>query len=269
MACTVDACNETTAACDSTPDDGLCDNGLYCDGAETCDPALDCQPGSDPCAGGGCDEAGDVCTTVCGDGTRDAGEDCTSCPADCPFFDLPAAACGNGLCEAGDGEDCTTCPQDCAGFQTGAPSGRFCCGFGGVNPVGCADDRCTSGGFSCTETPQGSGGTTCCGDLACEGPEDSFNCAVDCGAPPVCGDTTCDPGEDPCSCPGDCGAPPASEVGLCGDGADNDCDGFTDCADPDCDPVCQVDCSQYGDKKACNADPACEWNNVSKVCLPL
>jgi hypothetical protein len=65
---------------------------------------------------------------------------------------------------------------------------------------------------------------------------------LDCGAPPYCGDENCDPGEDQCSCPGDCGTPPATEVGLCTDGVNNDCDAYTDCEDTDdcgTDPACQ------------------------------
>jgi sialate O-acetylesterase len=114
-----------------------------------------------------------------------------------------------------------------------------------------------------------------CGDSVCGPEEDSCNCADDCGAPPgseeicndgldddcdsdidcddadcldvpacpFCGNGVCDPGEDPCSCSDDCGAPPASETD-CSDGLDDDCDGFTDCADDNCsaDPSCPADC---------------------------
>lgn len=52
-------------------------------------------------------------------------------------------------------------------------------------------------------------------------------------APPPCPNGTCDPGETPCNCPQDCGPPPSSETN-CTDGIDNDCDGYADCADPDC-----------------------------------
>ncbi len=257
-----------SSSCTGDPD---CDDGLFCNGSETCAGGV-CQAGTDPCAGGACDEGADVCTSVCGDASCDSGEDCVSCPADCPSLPLPAAECGNGLCEAGDGEDCVSCPADCNGQQSGKPSGRFCCGFGGDGPVGCADSACTSGGFNCTETPQGSGGSTCCGDLVCESPEDGFNCPLDCGSPPVCGDLTCDPGEDECSCASDCGAPPASEAGLCTDGEDNDCDGDVDCADADCDgvdPACPaVDCSLITSKSPCNAEPTCRWDNKNKVCVP-
>ena len=36
VSCTVDACNEGSDSCDNTPDDSVCDNGLFCDGAEVC-----------------------------------------------------------------------------------------------------------------------------------------------------------------------------------------------------------------------------------------
>jgi hypothetical protein len=57
---------------------------------------------------------------------------------------------------------------------------------------------------------------------------------------------------------------------TCDDGVDNDCDGATDCADADCDtaPVCQIDCSVYSTRNLCNAQPACNWDNKTKVCVP-
>ncbi|MEE8522991.1 MAG: hypothetical protein V3T72_03585 [Thermoanaerobaculia bacterium] len=258
VACTVDSCDEAGDTCDNVPDDGACDDGLFCNGAETCDPVLGCQPGSDPCPGGTCDEVNDVCVG-CGDGVCDPGEDCNSCPADCPSFPVPGASCGNGICEAADGEDCLSCAADCNGLQRGKPSNRFCCGFGGQNPVGCANSACVTGGFDCTEDPVGPGGSTCCGDAICEAPqEDSSTCELDCGAPAVCGDGTCDPGESECSCAADCGLPPLFEQpGLtCTDGIDNDCDGFTDCDDSDCagDPTdCPV-CGNPGDTCSQSSD---------------
>jgi hypothetical protein len=66
--------------------------------------------------------------------------------------------------------------------------------------------------------------------------------------------------EDTCT-PGD-PTEPGTET-TCDDSLDNDCDGLTDCSDPDCDPACQMQCSDYG-KGDCNNDPTCEWVGNSK-----
>jgi serine protease AprX len=178
------------------------------------------------------------------------------------------AACGNGVCEAGDGEDCLSCPQDCNGKQTGKPKGRYCCGDGdGENPLPCSDGRCQSGGKACTEeSVLGS----CCGDTICEGVETVFNCTDDCGPPPICGDAICDPEEDQCSCPEDCGTPPDTEL-SCTDGLDNDCDGPVDCNDLDCDsdPACSSSCEPLGAPCSSNADCCsgkCKGKPGSKTC---
>ena len=44
------------------------------------------------------------------------------------------SSCGNGTCDAG--EDCTSCPDDCPGRVNGKPSLRFCCGNLTCEPVG-------------------------------------------------------------------------------------------------------------------------------------
>jgi hypothetical protein len=212
---------------------GDCDDGLFCNGAETCNSGT-CQAGTDPCVGQTCDEVGDVCVPlVCNNnGTCDSGEDCGNCPGDCPTFPLPGASCGNGICEAGNGENCLNCAADCNGLQSGKPANRFCCGNGGgSNPVPCSDSRCTSNGFQCTSTPV-PGGSTCCGDLLCQGSENGTNCAIDCGS--------CAPTETSCT-----------------DGMDNDCDTFVDCNDSDCSthPSCVPACGAKG--AACTTGSQC------------
>jgi spore coat protein A len=116
------------------------------------------------------------------DGLCEVNEDCVSCAADCP--ELSGAACGNGLCEAGDGENCVSCPADCAGNQGAGP--KFCCGFDdGVvrGPIGCGesadDSRCieASADRFCRVAARVS---ACCGDALCEGQETLASCAVDC-----------------------------------------------------------------------------------------
>jgi hypothetical protein len=215
----------TAVGCTTNVD---CDDGLYCNGAETCVESV-CQPGTPPdCSDDGffcngsevCDEVNDTCGSTgnpCAEGTTcDEGQD--RC--------IPEN-CGNGTCDAG--EDCGSCPEDCISGQGGTCEACF---------KGVCNGEChpTKEGPACADCAPG----WCCGDGACEGEEDSFNCAIDCGAPPVCPDGTCDPGEDSCNCAADCGAPPATEVN-CGNGVDDDCDGLLDCEDmADCggDPAC-------------------------------
>ena len=244
--------------CTVDPD---CDDGQFCNGAESCD-AGSCQDGTAPCSGGDvCDEDLDLCVPpVCdNDGTCEAGEDCNNCSSDC-ISGSSGAVCGNNVCETGSGEDCLNCPSDCNGLTGGKPSLRYCCG----DSVGCADARCTGDGNTCSTT--GAGGSYCCGDGTCEGAEDSFNCAVDCGTAPQCGDGSCQSsaGEDRCTCPADCGAPASSELPnqTCTDGDDNDCDGLADCADGNCasDPACS--CLARGE--TCSTDGECCSNRCHR-----
>ena len=153
------------------------------------------------------------CIEGCGNLVCEVGEDCTTCPTDCPSGSTSGAVCGNGICEAGNGENCVTCAADCNGTQGGKPANRFCCGDGGGDsPVACSDSRCSSGGNSCTDIPV-AGGSFCCGDLTCDVGESCSTCALDCTA----------------------------GIEICDNGIDDDCDGLVDCADNDClsAPSCQ------------------------------
>jgi len=216
--CTIDASNCST-----------CGNGLR-EGGETCDGA---DVAGLSCADFGCTGAGSLgCSAVCDgfdlsgcsgcpvcdhDGICEFGESCAGC-ADC--LSAPGAQCGDGLCNIQAGEDCLSCAIDCNGVQIGKASGRFCCGYGGQNPVGCSDPRCNEGGFSCSAQATG---PSCCGDLTCTGVENSCNCALDCG-------------------------PPQSLELSCSNGVDDDCDTTIDCADAaDCagDPAC-LTCQPLG-----------------------
>jgi hypothetical protein len=116
VTCTVDNCDEVNNKCTHTPQDSLCDNGLYCDGAETCNAVSGCSKTGNPCPDGTtCNEATNTC---CGDGicTGRPYEDCRTCPSDCPNSNsggkrIKRWCCGNLVCERG--ETATICPVDC------------------------------------------------------------------------------------------------------------------------------------------------------------
>ncbi len=246
------------ASCSSDCGNGAIDSGEACDGSllggQTC-ASFGCSGGTLACDAScsGFDLSGCFgCPAICGDGTCDSGEDCNNCAADCPSFTTTGAACGNGVCEAGNGEDCVSCAADCNGRQSGNPNNRFCCGDGdGQNPVSCSDSRCSASGFGCTTIPVNPF-TSCCGDLVCDGQETSLNCPLDCGA---------------------CTVTQSPET-SCTDGVDNDCDGDIDCDDADCalDAACNVggcNLGQLGDSCSVNGDCCsnkCKGKNGSKTC---
>jgi hypothetical protein len=104
-------------------------------------------------------------------------------------------------------------------------------------------------------------GLTDCADTTdCQGETEDSTCGI--GECAATGTKTCLSNgtlEDTCT-PGN----PTPEV--CTGGLDEDCDGLTDCADPDCDAdsACQMQCSAYGNKGDCNMDPNCEWQGSPK-----
>lgn len=184
----------------------------------TCQDGLDndCDTYTD-CDDADCD-ADPAC--ICNDnGVCEEGEDCYNCPGDC-ISGGGEPGCGNGTCEPG--EDCNSCPDDCRSKTTGAPSGRYCCDGDLEN---CGNPKCSEDGWLC-----GSAEWYCCGEDGCTGMEDSCNCALDCGPPP------------------------STEVGLCDNGQDDDCDGPADCDDSDCagDPACV--CGETGAPCTSNDD---------------
>jgi hypothetical protein len=204
-----------------------CGNGVV-DPGEECDGSNLAGATCGGCAGTpACTAACRLSYASCTNGVCDAGETCSSCAADCQGA---GASCGDGACQAGNGETCLTCPSDCNGQQSGKPAGRFCCGFGGANPVGCDASRC---GACTTEAI-----TVCCGDATCNGDESFATCERDC---PPCTDAD---GDGFCVSQGDCNDANASvrpnAVEACSGGVDENCNGLVDCLDPACasSPVC-------------------------------
>ncbi|UCE59714.1 MAG: hypothetical protein JSU63_20010 [Phycisphaerales bacterium] len=166
--CTVDTCNETSDACDHTPDDAFCDNQLYCDGTETCDPALGCQPGAPV----NCNDDIDCTVDTCND-TTDA---CDHTPDD--------AFCDNELyCDGAE-----TC-DPALGCQPGAPVD---CN----DDIDCTIDTCNDNTDACDHTPDDA---FCDNGLYCDGAETCDpvdGCQV--GSPP-CPENACDEENDACA----------------------------------------------------------------------
>ena len=236
LSCT-SSCTFNTSQCHDCGNNVI-DAGEVCDGTDL--DEKDCSDFS--CTGGGelgCNATCSgfdrglclVCPPCTVNGVCNDGESCSGCPEDCDGGSTPGAVCGNGLCEAGNGEDCASCPSDCRGVQGGKPQNRYCCGDGGgSNPVTCSDARCTSSGFSCT-TIQTGPGEYCCGDDTCSNGESCANCALDC----------------------------ALGAEVCGNGADDNCNGFTDCADSACSALPSCTCRPSG--QSCTSSSQCCSNN--------
>jgi hypothetical protein len=172
-----------------------CDSNLPCETCVCADDAFCCNSAWDSvCAGiatGACFAECGCEPPPCGDGTCDggAGEDCSTCAADC------ACAAGES-CSAG---VCTV--ADCCEPQTsgGCPS----------DPI-CEDCVCFEDSFCCSTT----------WDSICAGIAQN-ECFADCGCPPPpCGDGTCDAaGGETCStCVADCACAVGNvcTAGVCG-----------------------------------------------------
>ncbi len=91
VACTTDSCDRSVDDCVHTPDDGLCDNGVFCDGREVCDAVQGCVSGPDPCPGHACRESDQQCLGCRNDADCDDGDFCNG-----------AETCGKkGVCRKG------------------------------------------------------------------------------------------------------------------------------------------------------------------------
>ena len=132
VACTVDACNETSDQCTHQTNNAACSDGSFCDGVETCNAvtgcvagvAVDCSNLNTACGTGVCNEAQDTCSTQPGNegGGCNDGNVCTSgdkCSAGlCQGQAIPnCAICGNGIVDIG---------EDCDDGNTLFVSGQYC-----------------------------------------------------------------------------------------------------------------------------------------------
>ena len=236
-----EVCDGVDNDCDGDVDEGgaaLCDDGDPCTGAEACGGVDGCQPGTPP---------------TCGDGNA-----CTidSCEAGVGCHNEQIPGC-RGCTDAGqcdDGSGCTTDTCDAGKcVNTAIPECRACTGPAQCSDGnGCTDDVCTASGVC--ENPPRSDCTRCTRTAECD---DGNACTTDeclaegrCASSPIAGcrrcetAAECDDGDacttDTCAV-GACASNPIPGCGecvpsaeRCDDGADQDCDGLVDCADPDC-----------------------------------
>ena len=147
VACTLDACNGTTDACEHIGDDAFCANTLFCDGVEFCHLLLDCQEGPLPCtAGETCDEVNDVCDAI----------PCSTplVSASGPRYLSLTPAPGNdavALRVTGDPADSTV---SCVSLYVQQPESA-CVGDGTFHGLSCATDADCSGGKCVTSAVLG------------------------------------------------------------------------------------------------------------------
>ncbi len=287
IACTVDTCSETRAACVHTPNDAACSDGHFCDGAETCSATLGCRPGTLV----SCDD-GDVCTN---DACNDAAGRCDHVydPANDPS--CPAKYCGNGRldageqCDDGNKADGDCCSSACRFESAGSPcsNGRFCtvgetCNGAGAclggtgrdcgDGIACTVDACDAAHAQCVHAPNDAAcndGVFCNGAEVCD---PTLGCRpgapVNCDDGDVCTDDSCNEAQDRCDHVFDRGNDPACAIRC----PDADGDGYsaipTGCGPVDCDDtdpavhpgaveICDNDRDDNCDGKIDAADAAC------------
>ena len=278
----------TFGACD-TGIPGICSAGiLTCDGSAigpvcTQDQAagtegpfdsLTCTDGLDNDCDGLTDATDPDCAVppeVCDNGIDDNGDGLVDCadPA-CDGTVYGPTTCGVGACSASGQTVCQT-PDIVDTCQPGAPGGE-----GPFNDATCSDgvdndcDGLTDAADpDCDPVPEicdngvddNNNGLVDCADPDCDGFMDG---ACDTGNAGICaaGTLTCQNGGQACVQDQSAGTEGPFGNPTCGDGLDNDCDGSTDAADPDCaEPVleiCDNGIDDSGNGLADCADPACD-----------
>lgn len=162
--CTVDRCDPKLNACVHTPDDSLCNNGLFCDGMETCDPLQGCLPGTTvncddgvACTNDECNELKDLCThtpkdTSCDDGLFCNGTEICHPTQGCLPGSPPSCV---------DGSDCTVdtcneatdqCDHDCSTPEVTCTNQEFECDDVGTFLPPVVNDPCSTNPVAtCTE----------------------------------------------------------------------------------------------------------------------
>ncbi len=289
VACTDDAC--MNGSCVSSPNDALCDDGIFCTGVEFCHPVLlVCQAGDFPTCDDGiectidtCDFVpGAVCENAADDSRCDDGLFCNGAETCDPVFDCPPGThpCPDQVCDENlqqcfpciddsdcdDAEECTvdTCDQ-VSGCQHTNSTGA--CDDGNACTIGdtCADGECVSEPvLNCDD------GTACTVDSCnvtsglCLHVADNSACddGVFCNGVNVCDPASGDPttgclaGPSPCSANEVCNEDTDTCVNIAGGGciSDADCnDGaFCNGVETCVSSVCHSGASPCGNDQVCD-----------------
>jgi len=286
VACTADSCDEAADACDSSPVDASCEDGIFCNGAEVCDAGLGCQPGAVvdcddgiSCTVDSCNEAADGCDhgadhATCDDGNACNGVETCNALSGCDAGSAPDCDDGNP-CTADSCNDASGCSNLAIAAGFSCTDGLFCNGEetcdgaggcqGGTAPalddgVGCTTDSCDEASDSIVHSIDDG---SCDDGLFCNGVE-TCDAAADCqaGAPVVCDDAvgcttdSCDEDADACA--------NAASDAACADHFV--CNGVETC-DPvlDCQPGTAPDCDDGVD---CTFD-ICGEAVVGCISIPL
>ncbi len=278
LSCTEDHCNEAENRCDNTPNDSLCDNGLWCDGEEICAPGLGCQMGTArncndgiSCTVDACDELNDRCQHQTQDSRCDDGLFCNG-----QEWCDPSQGCRDGsvpVCD--DGIDCT---QDSCDEQAGACAhlaqntqcndGSDCTGpdicdtvQGCLNPALADGTTCSVGGGEGGLCLEGVCIVGCLQDSDCD---DGIACTQD-----SCNPSTlqCEyqPQDAPCDDGLWCNGTEGCAVGIgCLVRFPVDCDDGIACTQDSCDE--QADqCTHQADNSLCDDAVFCNGEEVCNV----
>jgi len=250
-ACTASVCDPATGLCATEPlaEGAVCDDGDACTAGDQCTPAGTCDGAPRTCDDGNgctsdsCDEllgcrfepnaaacddvnlctTGDTCVggrcsggapTVCDDDDPCTTDACDPFTGECSFVENTAPCDDGSACTVND-----TCGAgECVGRTIGCEDG---------NP--CTEDVCDPA-VGCTHRPYDADD--------CEGGPCECDDSEPCTIGDVCADGVCRSGVVACG-------------EYCANGRDDEPDGLTDCADPDCAslPTCQGEgaCEPVGD----------------------
>ncbi len=230
--------------CISNPDcsDGdscttdTCNNPGTCSSSCSNPPITSCI-NSDGCCPGGCTILNDNdCEAVCGDGSCNGTENCSTCAQDCSC--IGDDICCSGSCveadcsqnsECDDSDACTTNTCSNAGTCSAEctfPEITFC-----VNSDGCCPSGCTTGNDNDCSAE--------CGDGTCNGAENCESCSADCS----CTTGIC--------CSGSCEEPTCSN--------NSGCDDSDSCTNDSCNNAgtCSSSCSNPAITSCVNSDSCC------------